>query len=151
MAEILPDFVIREHFSCLTISHFFMYGLVHFCWPLKNLLALIYSKLLSKSCDNLYNSTWFLIYVGLLVSYIFIARLKVELPFSSPCEQSLFYLFPSFMEKKALHKSSPSFEVAVAPVLGLVKPVYSRETGFSSASINFWEKPMIETESAGSK
>ena len=83
VAEILPDFVIREHFFCLTISHFFMYGLVHFCWPLKNLLVLIYSKLHSKSCDNLYNSTWFLIYIGLLVSYIFIVRLKVELPFSS--------------------------------------------------------------------
>ena len=50
-----------------------------------------------------------------------------------------------------LHKSSPSFEVAVAPVLGLVIPVYSRQTGFSSASINFREKPMIETEPAGSK
>ena len=30
------------------------YGLVHFCWSLKNLLVLIYSKLHSKSCDYLY-------------------------------------------------------------------------------------------------
>ena len=72
------------------------------------------------------------------------------------CEQSLFYLFLSFIsflhkrEKEALHKSGPSFEVAVAPVLGLVIPVYSQQTGFSSASINFWEKPMVETEPAGS-
>ena len=58
------SFVIRVYFFCLTISHFFMYGLVHFFWPLKNLLVLIYSKLHSKSCDNLYNSTWFLIYLG---------------------------------------------------------------------------------------
>ena len=81
---------------------------------------------------------------------------------SSPCEQSLFYLFLSLSfisfisflhtrKKEALHKSSPSFEVAVAPVLGLVIPVYSRQTGFSSASINFWEKPMVETEPAGSQ
>ena len=52
----------------------------------------------------------------------------------SPCEQSLFYLFLSFSflsfisflytrKKEALHKSSPSFEVAL--VLGLVIPVYS--------------------------
>ena len=43
------------------------------------------------------------------------------------------------------------FEVAVAPFLGLVIPVYSRQTGFSSASIKFWEEPMIETEPAGGK
>ena len=30
------------------------YGLVHFCWSLKNLLVLIYSKLLLKSCDYLH-------------------------------------------------------------------------------------------------
>ena len=30
------------------------YGLVHFCWSLKNLLLLSYSKLHSKSCDYLY-------------------------------------------------------------------------------------------------
>ena len=30
------------------------YGLVHFCWSLKNLLVLIYSKLHSKSCDYLH-------------------------------------------------------------------------------------------------
>ena len=31
-----------------------MHGLVHFCWSLKNLLVLIYSKLHSKSCDYPY-------------------------------------------------------------------------------------------------
>ena len=30
------------------------YELVHFCWSLKNLLVLVYSKLRSKSCDYLY-------------------------------------------------------------------------------------------------
>ena len=50
-------------------------------------------------------------------------------------------------EKEALHKSAITFEVAVAPTLGLVIPVYRcRQTGFSSASINFYEKPMVETE-----
>ena len=49
-------------------------------------------------------------------------------------------------EKEALHKSALTFEVAVAPTLGLVIPVYCRQTGFSSASINFYEKPMVETE-----
>ena len=50
------------------------------------------------------------------------------------------------MEKEALHKSALSFEVAVAPILGLVIPVYRGQTGFSSASINFYEKPMVKTE-----
>jgi len=54
-------------------------------------------------------------------------------------------------EKEALHKSALVFEVAVAPNLGLVIPVYSRQTGFSSASINFYEKPMVETEPTGCK
>ena len=49
-------------------------------------------------------------------------------------------------EKEALHKSALTFEVAVAPTLGLVIPVYCGQTGFSSASINFYEKPMVETE-----
>ena len=49
-------------------------------------------------------------------------------------------------EKEALHKSALTFEVAVAPTLGLVIPVYCRQTGFSSASINFNQKPMVETE-----
>ena len=49
-------------------------------------------------------------------------------------------------EKEALHKSALTFEVAVAPTLGLVIPVYCRQTGFSSASINFYEEPMVETE-----
>ena len=52
-------------------------------------------------------------------------------------------------EKEALHKSALAFEVAVAPNLGLVIPDYSRQTGFSSASINFYEKPMVETEPTG--
>ena len=56
-----------------------------------------------------------------------------------------------YTEKEALHKSAVAFEVAVAPNLGLLIPVYSRQTGFSSASINFYEKPMVETEPAGSK
>jgi len=54
-------------------------------------------------------------------------------------------------KKEALHKSALAFEVAVAPNLGLVIPVYSRQTGFSSASINFYEKPMVETEPTGCK
>ena len=54
-------------------------------------------------------------------------------------------------KKEALHKSASSFEVTVAPVLGLVIPVYCRQTGFSSASINFDKKPMVETEPTVSK
>ena len=54
-------------------------------------------------------------------------------------------------EKEALHKSASAFEVAVAPTFGLVIPVYCRQTGFSSASINFYEKPMVETEPTGCK
>ena len=51
-----------------------------------------------------------------------------------------------YTEKKGLHKSASFFEVSVALTLGLVIPVYCRQTGFSSASINFYEKPMVETE-----
>ena len=54
-------------------------------------------------------------------------------------------------KKEALHKSASSFEVTVAPVLGLVIPVYCRQTGFSNVSINFDEKPMVETEPTVSK
>ena len=46
------------------------------------------------------------------------------------------------MEKEALHKSALMVEVAVAPTLGLVIPVYCRQ----SASINFYKKLMVETE-----
>jgi len=54
-------------------------------------------------------------------------------------------------EKEALHKSALAFQVAVAPNLGLAIPVYSRQTGFSSVSINLYEKPMVETEPTGCK
>jgi len=54
-------------------------------------------------------------------------------------------------EKEALHKYALAFEVAVSPILGLVIPVYSCQTSFSSASINFYEKPMVETEPTGCK
>jgi len=54
-------------------------------------------------------------------------------------------------EKKALHKSTLVFEVTVAPNLGLVIPVYSHQAGFSSASINFYEKTIVETEPTGCK
>ena len=70
----------------------------------------------------------------------------------SLCEQSLFYRFLLFCfifyytEKEVLDKSDSFFEVAVAPALRLAIPVYCRQTGFSSASINFQEKPMVETE-----
>ena len=57
-----------------------------------------------------------------------------------------FFLSGQETEKDALHKSVLTFEVAVAPTLRLVIPVYFRQTGFSSASINFYEKPMVETE-----
>jgi len=70
---------------------------------------------------------------------------------STPCEQSLFYRFFEEIEKEALHKSASSFEVAVAPNLGQVIPVYGCQTGFTSASINFYEKPMVETELTGYK
>ena len=43
-------------------------------------------------------------------------------------------------EKDPLHKSALTFEVAVASTLVLVIPVYFRQTGFSSASINFWRE-----------
>ena len=50
-------------------------------------------------------------------------------------------------EKETLHKSVQLvFEVAVGPTLGLVIPVYCRQTGFSSASINFYERSMVKTE-----
>ena len=68
---------------------------------------------------------------------------------SPPCKQSLFYLFflsGQETEKEALHKSALTFEVAVTPTFGLVISVYCRQTGISSASINFYEKPMVETE-----
>jgi len=65
---------------------------------------------------------------------------------TTPCEQSLFYHFFEKTEKEVLHKSASSFEVAVAPNLGLVIPVYGCQTGFTSASINFYEKPMVETQ-----
>ena len=78
-------------------------------------------------------------------------RLEYEAMSCAPREQSLFYLFFFFFSgqetgKEALHKSVLTFEVAVAPTLGLVIPVYCCQTGFLSASINFNEKPMVETE-----
>jgi len=39
-----------------------------------------------------------------------------------------------------------AFEVTIAPNLGPVIPVYSRQTGFSRASNNFYEKSMVATE-----
>ena len=72
----------------------------------------------------------------------------------APCEESLFYFFcfnSYYTEKGALHKSALSFEVAVVPILGLVIPVYRGQTGFSSASINFYKKPMFKTEPTASK
>ena len=42
-------------------------------------------------------------------------------------------------------------KVTVAPILGQVIPVYRGQTGFSSASINFYEKPMVKTEPTASK
>jgi len=47
--------------------------------------------------------------------------------------------------EEALHKSASVFEVAVA----LVIPVYCGQTAFTSASINFYEKPVVETEPTG--
>jgi len=69
-----------------------------------------------------------------------------------PASRASFIAFLSGQEtkKEALHKSALAFEVALAPNLGLVIPVYS-QTGFSSASINFYEKPMVETELTGCK
>ena len=68
--------------------------------------------------------------------------------FSTLQAEPLLSLFLSRQEteKKALHKFALTFEVAVAPTLGLVIPVYFRQTGCSSASVNFYEKPMVETE-----
>jgi len=76
-----------------------------------------------------------------------------RLQFSHPASRASFIAFLSGQEtkKEALHKSALAFEVAVAPNLGLVIPVYSHQTGFSSASINFYEKPMVETEPTGCK
>jgi len=70
-----------------------------------------------------------------------------------PASRASFIAFLSGqeVEKEALHKSALVFEVVVAPNLGLVILVYSRQTGFSSASINFYEKLMIETEPTGYK
>ena len=82
---------------------------------------------------------------------------SLSLPLSSvrhPASRASFisFCFNSYStEKEALHKSALSFEVAVALILGLVIPVYRDETGFSSASINFYEKPMVKTEPAASK
>ena len=70
-----------------------------------------------------------------------------------PASRASFITFLSGQEteKEALHKSALAFEVAIAPNLGLVIPVYSRQTGFSSVNINFYEKPMVETEPTGCK
>ena len=69
-------------------------------------------------------------------------------PASTASFISLFFIL-YYTEKKALHKSASFFEVSVALTLGLVIPVYCRQTGFSSASINFYEKLMVETELTG--
>ena len=52
---------------------------------------------------------------------------------------------------RASLKSASFFEGAVAQTLRLVIPVYCRQTGFSSASINFYEKLKVETEPTGCK
>ena len=73
MGQFFPDCVIRmlnhlEIFSYIILIRNHMiffaqfglnkpYGFVQFCYSLKNLLVLIYSKLHSKSCDYLYKKS----------------------------------------------------------------------------------------------
>ena len=46
-------------------------------------------------------------------------------------------------EKEALPESRQLFEAAAARTSGLVNLVFSRQTGFSSASVNLVTKPMV--------
>ena len=62
-----------------------------------------------------------------------------------------FFFNSYYTEKEALHKSALSFEVAVAPILGLVIPVYRGQTGFFSTCINYYEKLMVKSEPTASK
>ena len=81
-------------------------------------------------------------------------NIKFSLREYHPASRASFISFccnSNYTEKEALHKSSLSFEVAVAPILWLVIPVYRGQTCFSSASINFYEKPMVKTEPTASK
>ena len=70
----------------------------------------------------------------------------LDLPHSASRASLSLFLSGEETEKEALHKSALAFEVAVAPTHGLLIPVYCRRTGFSSASISLYEKPMVETE-----
>ena len=94
--------------------------------------------------------TWFEFLLGMILSRVSLScrdacHYLVE-HLASTASFISFCLSSYYTEKEALHKSALSFEVAVAPILGLVIPVYRGQTVFSSASINFYEKPMVKTE-----
>ena len=60
-----------------------------------------------------------------------------------------FHLFlPQGGEKEALPESHQLFEGATAQTSGLVKLVFSRQTGFSSVSVSVVIKPMVVIEPA---
>ena len=66
-----------------------------------------------------------------------------------PCEQSLLLSFSLLRrEKEALPESRQLFEAAAARTSRLVNLVFSRQTGFSSASIRLVIKPMVIIEPA---
>ena len=67
----------------------------------------------------------------------------------APCEQSLLLSFSLLRrEKEALPESRQLFEAPAARTSGLVNLVFSRQTGFSSASIRLVIKPMVIIEPA---
>ena len=54
----------------------------------------------------------------------------------------------SLVEKEALRESREVFELAEAQITGLVNLVFYLQTGFTSARIPFFDKPMVITEPA---
>ena len=66
-----------------------------------------------------------------------------------PVSRASFYLFlPQGGEKEALPESHQLFEGATTQTSGLVKLVFSRQTGFSSVSVSVVIKPMVVIEPA---
>lgn len=60
-----------------------------------------------------------------------------------------FLLIFFFKREKRLCRSALASNVVVAQILVVVILVHSRQTGFSNASIDFNEKPMVHTEPTG--
>lgn len=63
-----------------------------------------------------------------------------------PCKQSFFisFFFIIFYQKNSLcKKSALAFEAAVAQILALAIPVFCHQTGFSSASMTFYQTKTV--------